>query len=57
MKLAVIAIPIIAVPIIAISRNKPLFGARCFIVSQPKDMPEANSSLLKSPSCCNRCCC
>lgn len=29
----------------------------CFIVSQSKDIPEANSSLLKSPLCCKRCCC
>lgn len=52
-----VKLPVIAIPIIAISMNKPLFGARSFIVSQSKDMPEANSSLLKSPSCCNRHCC
>lgn len=50
-------LPVIAIPIIAISMNKPLFDARCFIVSQSKDMPEANSPLLKPPLCCNRRCC
>lgn len=50
-------LPVIAIPILAISTNKPLFGARCFIVSQCKDMPEANSLLLKPPLCCNRRCC
>lgn len=38
--------------------EKPLFGARCSIVSESKDMPEATSLsfLLKSPSCRNRRC-
>lgn len=52
-----VRLPVIAIPILAISMNKPLFGARCFIVSQSKDMPEANSPLLKPPLCCNRRCC
>lgn len=52
-----VKLPVIAIPIIAISMNKPLFAARCFIVSQSKDMPEAKSSLLKSPLCCSRRCC
>lgn len=39
-----------------INEQTPLW-CKVFIVSQSKDMPEANSSLLKSPLCCNRCCC
>lgn len=40
-----VKLPVIAIPIIAISMNKPLFAARCFIVSESKDMSEAMSLL------------